>query len=230
MLLAYELSMAARGTESLRNGADDWLRRSLAELGFGQYLLLPALTCLLLLAWHHTRRDRWEIPGAVLPGMAVESSVFAVVLILLARAQITVAAALVDDDPQRTLSLADSLQGPSRIEWMLSYLGAGIYEELLFRMLLLPAAFLVLRGAGASVRGSLVVAVIATSLLFAAAHYEWQFTIGSWHVAIAGHPWNTQTFLFRFWAGAFFSLLFVYRGFGIAVGAHAFYDVLALWV
>jgi hypothetical protein len=33
-------------------------------------------------------------------------------------------------------------------------------------------------------------------------------------------------FVFRFLAGVFFSVLFVYRGFGIAAGSHAAYDVL----
>ena len=229
MLVAYELAMVVRGADSLRNGADDWLRRWLEGLGFGQFLLLPLLTCLLLLAWHHTTRDRWRVPGAVIPGMLAESGAFAVILVLLARAQLSLAEAFLGDDPQRVLALADASAAPSRWEWMLSYLGAGIYEELLFRMLLLPATFLMLRSAGVTVRASLAVAVVGTSLLFAAAHYEWQFSIGTWQVSIAGHPWNSQTFLFRFWAGAFFSLLFVYRGFGIAVGAHAFYDMLAIW-
>jgi len=34
--------------------------------------------------------------------------------------------------------------------------------------------------------------------------------------------------LFRFMAGVFFSILFIYRGFGIAAGAHAAYDILAM--
>jgi len=59
-------------------------------------------------------------------------------------------------------------------------------------------------------------------LLFAAAH----------HLGPHGEPWNWTsatmcfTFLFRFTAGAFFSFLFVVRGFGIAAGTHAAYDVL----
>jgi hypothetical protein len=34
--------------------------------------------------------------------------------------------------------------------------------------------------------------------------------------------------LFRFLAGVFFSILFIYRGFGIAAGSHAAYDILAI--
>jgi hypothetical protein len=34
------------------------------------------------------------------------------------------------------------------------------------------------------------------------------------------------SFLFRFLAGICFSLVFIYRGFGIAAGSHALYDIL----
>ena len=37
---------------------------------------------------------------------------------------------------------------------------------------------------------------------------------------------NTVKFLFRFVAGLYFTALYVFRGFGIAVGAHAAYDIL----
>jgi membrane protease YdiL (CAAX protease family) len=65
-----------------------------------------------------------------------------------------------------------------------------------------------------------IVAVTTTSLLFAAAHY----------VGPYGDPFNGFTFLFRSLAGVFFSILFVYRGFGITAGTHAAYDILVgLW-
>ena len=53
-------------------------------------------------------------------------------------------------------------------------------------------------------------------MLFSAAHY----------VGPSGDKFLWLTFLFRFLAGVFFAVLFRYRGFGIAVGTHAFYDVL----
>ena len=58
--------------------------------------------------------------------------------------------------------------------------------------------------------------IVLTSLLFSAAHY----------VGPCGDPFRWLTFLFRFLAGVFFAVLFRYRGFGIAAGTHAFYDVL----
>ncbi len=75
---------------------------------------------------------------------------------------------------------------------------------------------------GSDRRTSIVVAVIGTSVLFSAAHY----------VGPYGDPIHLGRFIFwfgfvfRFLAGVFFSVLFVGRGFGIAVGAHAGYDIL----
>ena len=58
--------------------------------------------------------------------------------------------------------------------------------------------------------------IVLTSLLFSAAHY----------IGPSGDPFRWLTFLFRFLAGVIFCLCcrLRYRGFGIAVGTHAFYD------
>jgi membrane protease YdiL (CAAX protease family) len=96
-------------------------------------------------------------------------------------------------------------------------LGAGLYEELLFRLMLFPIIRAVLRMAGASERAGVITAIIVTSLIFSGAHYE-LFTG-------AGDVFRWYTFIARFLAGVFFNLLFVYRGFGICAGSHAAYDI-----
>jgi membrane protease YdiL (CAAX protease family) len=105
---------------------------------------------------------------------------------------------------------------------LIGFLGAGVYEELLFRLILLGAAAWILRRSGTTNRTATVAAVLATSVVFAAAHY-----VGSYGEAIL---WREFGFwygvVFRFLAGVFFSVLFVVRGFGIAAGAHAGYDIL----
>ena len=55
---------------------------------------------------------------------------------------------------------------------VIGYCGAGIYEEFFFRLLMLTGLTLALQATGLNRRGSLIVAVVATSLLFAAAHYR----------------------------------------------------------
>lgn len=61
-------------------------------------------------------------------------------------------------------------------------------------------------------------AAILTSLLFAAAHYR--------IVWPGGDDFQWFSFTFRFLAGMYFSVVFIYRGFGIAAGSHAAYDIL----
>ena len=58
-------------------------------------------------------------------------------------------------------------------------------------------------------------AIVITSFFFSMAHY----------VGPHGERFIAYTFAFRFVAGAFFAVLFVFRGFGIAAGTHALYDI-----
>lgn len=100
-------------------------------------------------------------------------------------------------------------------------LGAGLYEELLFRVVLVGALGAVARrvlGFGPVLAGA--VAVVGGAVLFALAH----------HVGPLGEPLALQPFTFRAVAGLFFSALYVLRGFGIAAWTHALYDVLVMVV
>ena len=51
---------------------------------------------------------------------------------------------------------------------------------------------------------------------------------GSSGIAIGpfGEPFHAGRFVFRCLAGLYFALLFQFRGFGVAAGAHACYDVM----
>jgi hypothetical protein len=116
------------------------------------------------------------------------------------------------------------LQAPTQsLDWgsriMLS-VGAGIYEELLFRVVLVAA----LAWVGSAVFGwrRAVAGVWATllgAMLFSAAHY-----IGAY-----GDRLTLYSFVFRMIAGVFFSALYLMRGFGVTAWTHALYDVLLLF-
>jgi len=214
LLIVYEFGVVLLGPHALRNGADSWLRYSLEYIGFGQYFLLPILTCGILLAWHHTRRDAWSLQSTVLTTMLLESMLFALILFGLAHVQRTLFGCVAN-----TLSCA-SVSGTTQspMSRMVGYCGAGIYEELLFRLIMLSAIAGVLRWAGFPGRASWLWAIIASSLVFSAAHYQ-LFRVG-------GYAFDWYSFSFRFTAGTFFAILFVTRGFGIAAGAHALYDIL----
>lgn len=209
LLIVYETGVLLLGVQ---NGADDFMRRVLNLMGFGQHFLLPILTVCILLGWHFLARQPWRLSGGILSAMAVECLLLGVCLRAIVFAQHSIFSTI---DGAATANILDKVK--DTLGLAVSFLGAGIYEELLFRLILLSAATWGLRRAGLGNRISTVLAVLFCSILFAAAH----------HVVLGVEPYHSQAFLFRTLAGIFFSIVYLYRGFGIAAGSHAAYDILA---
>jgi len=97
--------------------------------------------------------------------------------------------------------------------------GAGVHEEIVFRLLLLNGLALL----GDKVLGlrhwvAVMLAFVLSSLLFSAAH----------HVGPLGEELRVGVFVFRALAGLVFASLFQFRGFAIAVYTHSLYDVYVL--
>ena len=203
LLITYEAGVLLL---RVQNGADAWMRNLLDLLGFGQHFVLPILAVCCLLGWHHLTRQPWRFSSGTLSAMAVECILLGIVLWLLLQLQ---------------GSLFQAIAGPvemsiaAKTKDAVGFLGAGIYEELLFRLILLSAIVWIIGRLGAAPGTRLVAAALLSSLLFAAAH----------HVGPYGDPFRWFIFAFRSLAGVFFSILFVYRGFGIAAGTHAAYDI-----
>lgn len=103
---------------------------------------------------------------------------------------------------------------PAGMKFMLS-LGAGLYEELLFRVILVGGMAFGLRWLGLGVPISGVIATVVGALIFSAFHY-----IGEY-----GDPLELASFTYRAIAGVVFSALYLTRGFGITAWTHALYDV-----
>jgi hypothetical protein len=95
-------------------------------------------------------------------------------------------------------------------------LGAGIYEELLFRVVVVSSlAKLATGGFGWRPWVGGVFATVAGALVFSAFHY----------IGPLGDTLELGSFVFRLVAGLLLSGLFLLRGFGIAAWTHALYDV-----
>jgi membrane protease YdiL (CAAX protease family) len=212
LLAVYEAGvfwLGGQNSDAVRNGADHWMRDGLEYLGLNQPWLLPVMIVVGLLVWHLARQEPWQFSLATTVGMFAESLLFAAALIVIGQLEggayrhwaPATTAAIVSD---RTASLA------------VIYVGAGIYEEVLFRLCLLPICYQLFRTGGMGQKGAAILAILATSLAFSLAHY---FGAG-------GEQFRLFTFIFRTIAGLFFAALFVLRGFGITVGAHAAYDLL----
>ena len=99
---------------------------------------------------------------------------------------------------------------------LIGFLGAGVYEEALFRLLLVPLSFGLLRLLQAPAVLASTLAVTASALLFSLAH----------HAGTPGEAFTWFAFIFRWLAGVYFAWVFVIRGFGVAVGTHTAYDIL----
>ena len=98
-------------------------------------------------------------------------------------------------------------------------LGAGLYEELVFRVVLVSAlAWVGSRALGWRSWTAGVWATVTGALVFSAFHY-----IGPY-----GDPLRLESFVFRAIGGLFFSGLYLLRGFGITAWTHALYDVFLL--
>jgi membrane protease YdiL (CAAX protease family) len=93
-------------------------------------------------------------------------------------------------------------------------LGAGIYEELAFRVLLVSGLVAVFAAWRWRRTAAVSVAVALSALIFSAFHYVGPF----------GDPLELPSFTFRAIAGVLFSGLYVARGFGITAWTHALYD------
>jgi len=184
--------------ERARNGADPIFRALFSRfthLGvlFFNFFLLGVL----FLAIWYTKSRRIRVPG-LYARMFLESSFWAFVMLAFAWFF-----------PPRHLMLTPYLRD------LVASAGAGVYEEALFRLLLMGGLVLVVHhGLGGASTWVVPAAALVSALLFSQAHH----TIG-------GEPFDRGVFLFRTAMGVLLGLLYWGRGLGIAVYTHTLYDV-----
>jgi hypothetical protein len=206
-----------------KTGADLWLRSALRPLGPAAFWLPPVCLGGALAIWQFAGRARWRVRPATFVGMTVESVVLAVALVGLSRVLDRLLAGV--DSGGALLGAVgaptgEPLLGGRPLAPLIGFIGAGIYEEAIFRLALIPLLYGVFRLLQASDLPAGTLAVTGASLLFALAH----------HAGQPAEPFTWYVFLFRWTAGVYFSALFLMRGFGVAVGTHAAYDVLVGWL
>ncbi len=94
--------------------------------------------------------------------------------------------------------------------------GAGIYEELVFRLVLLSLLVMIGVDLFRLDRTAVTVGAVVLSALAFAAHH---------HPPIGHEPFRWMPFLFRSIAGVYLAVVFWFRGYGPAAGCHAAYNV-----
>jgi len=223
LILAYELGLALflRSREGvLTNKAHETLLLFFDTFGLtatGGLYLGGAAIIVVLIIWHLLTRDPWRIDPATPALMCAESLGLTIPLLVLglviggstAATAVSAAARSVPPD------LADmSIWARLSIS-----IGAGLYEELLFRMMLIAVLHTLLVDVGKlSLPVGATIAVVISALAFTGYH--------PLRDATGGLSWRRIAFYFS--AGLYFGIIYVVRGFGIVVGTHAFYDVLVV--
>jgi hypothetical protein len=216
LLLLYEgFSAALTGSavEGVRNGADVLLKTLFLSLGGRNGLYLFGALLLGGGAWRVWRdrraaREPWE--ARVLAWMLLESAAYATVFGVV----VGWLTALVLRLPHAlAIGGAAALDLPTQ---MVISLGAGLYEELVFRVLLVGALVRLFRAVLPGGRAiPTVLAVAVAALIFSGFHY----------VGPLGDSFAVPSFTFRAVAGVAFSVLYVTRGFGVTAWTHALYDL-----
>ncbi|MSR33409.1 MAG: CPBP family intramembrane metalloprotease [Phycisphaerales bacterium] len=172
-----------------------------------------ALICTLLI-WQIVARLPWKILWKTIPFMWLESFALAapllVVAILIGRVHVLLATNQAGEQSIRALDFVGRASMAA---------GAGIYEELLFRMALMGALHMLLFDvAKMKDRYAWMIALVISSMLFTVYH-PIRDTTGD-------YQWGRVIFLML--AGSWFGLVFQLRGFGVAAGTHAAYDATVL--
>lgn len=213
LLVLYQILAAAvpAGPQGgVRNGADVMLQSVFIWLA-GAWGPRLFMTCLIVAGLWLVAKDLRANPGRLRPpvfGLMLAEAVGLALIFGVVVGGLT--AALLGQPLPFALGRGTVL--------MLS-LGAGIYEELLFRVLLVTAfAWVAHRVLGLRPFTAGASATMAGALVFSAFHYIGPF----------GDAWDVYSFVFRTIAGLFFSALYLTRGFGITAWTHALYDVLLL--
>ena len=219
LFVLYEVGilLANAGTPgAIRVGADVWLKSILAWFGGTGWAALGAVVLLIGLGvWWRERDRRPPLVPRYFLWIVGESLLYAVVLAYLVSGTVGL---IFGAWATPALALAQLSEMGLGLQLALS-IGAGLYEELVFRVLLVGGLFwLLTRGAGRSRTSAYWIAALVGAAVFSGVH----------HIGTFGDPFTLPTFTFRFLFGLALNAVFLLRGFAVAAWAHALYDVLVV--
>ena len=252
-IIVYELGTIFINTDVLNQSqirvvAFIWLQNFLEYIGFSSkmvWITAPLAVILILLGLQMASRKKWSFWLADFFPMTIECVFLSIPLIVLTlfmnsnvcqndmsffqrntTQTLHVCAAVESETSQPTAELKNNEKKDSPLANIVTGIGAGIYEELVFRLILICILMVFFQDLlKLRHQTSIIFSVLISAALFSA-HHHWFFTSGVYH----GLPFDWTAFSFRTIAGIYFAILFAIRGFGITAGTHAFYDILAIFI
>jgi len=210
IFLLYELGLfLMRGTEFsyIKNGADVLIEDMIATLGFDIFYISSSIFLLafFIIAYYQKKNyDSFTIYKSYLSIMLFESFVYALLLFLLLG--------------NMSLYLMDISVQDIKFNIILS-LGAGIYEELIFRVFSIFVLYKFISFIFKSMRhfSTQFSALLLSSILFSLFHF------------MGTESFSQEAFTIRFIAGILLGILYINRGFGITAITHSFYDIFVIF-
>jgi len=216
LLLLYEglaAAMSPSDAAGIRNGADVLLKTLFLGLGGKNGVVVFGVLLLGIGSWlvlrdyrKHPGRLQASYIGLMLAESVVYAAVLGTVVCTLASLLLSGQLAVVQEGSFDQLTFGSQL---------VVSLGAGLYEELLFRVLLVSGLVALGLWLGWRKPVAVGVAILGSALIFSGFHYVGPF----------GDTLTLGSFTFRAVAGLVLSGLYVTRGFGIVAWSHALYDV-----
>ena len=209
LLVIYEILIVLSQSPywGIRNAADVWIRTFLMAFDLqAQHLTFVLIgISLALIPIAKSRARGMKLKANYFALMFAESLAFSLVL------------GVVLQSILRIDGLSSGFPGSGLMQNLALSVGAGLFEEIIFRVLLLNLLFLLISPLFKKKVVSAVVAVLLASFLFSLSHY----------VGTMADTWQLYSFMFRWAAGLLFTVLYFIRGFAITSYTHALYDI---WV
>jgi membrane protease YdiL (CAAX protease family) len=220
LLIIYEVLMLLK-SDGIALGADVWIKTLLYQLGIGGMMLFGAVVLLIGgVIYLYERPLKIPVIPRFFPIMIVESLIYGVILAFLISNLVGAIfyGGLMYDVP--ALQVAETGGKPGFLTQLALSIGAGLYEEFVFRLMLVGGLAFVFKRIFKNEIGSYIVAALIGAFIFSLVHY----------IGALGDAFTLPSFTFRLLMGLALNVLFIARGFGIAAWTHSLYDVLVVTV
>lgn len=229
-----------------------WLQNMLESVGFGgkfAWAAPPLAVIIILLSLQITSRKQWTFWVYDYFLMIFECVLLAAPLIVLTLSLSSISSRYNHDQNDNTVNEAQVWSSPvcssagnydmnssnggennivvrrNIMANIVTGIGAGIYEELVFRLILICLLMIIFQDIFKMTHiNSIVLSVLISAALFSA-HHHVDFFSGRPNEV---DPFDITEFAFRTIAGIYFAILYAIRGFGITAGTHAFYNIIAI--
>jgi len=213
LLLLYEALLYLAQPDAnhvVRISVDVWIKSLFQYIGqdaLSITLILVALIGVVIL--YRERKRLSSLKLSYFFTMLIEASFYAFVLALLINLTVNSLLQMIQADPVEQLSM---------IQKMALSLGAGLYEELFFRVILVSVLLFIFRKIFSKALLAYGLAMLLAAAIFSFAHY----------IGELGDPFTLGSFLFRFLFGLALNAIYIWRGFGMAAWTHAIYDLMVI--